>query len=620
MAIGTSVHTSATGSSVTSQTVVVPASAAQGPGLVVVFAHTNVTSDSVTISGGTGTWTSRGSVTFSTNHRLYLWTKSADPSDTGNYTVDLGGTFMVAIAASYHPWARFYASQTAVTAASDTPIDCASVDTTAAYANGCRILTSVGINAGSANTLTVDPDFSGMTSKIRTTNETAPVRNVWCVEWDQPSRGATGTIGHSSASATTDVSHTVALEPMPMETLRPTGVSGLSNLTGAVTDIDQDPDGTITDAGLVGSDPSGTPGTITHEGGADNTGNPTTSTSITIPATVNNNDIITVSAVNAGATATGSISDNSGVGSWSNGTDGGQVATANGNTMAGTVWWKRITNQTSERSATISISGMTDSTCANLGIYRGCVTSGSPIDGTPVGEANASANNTQAGITTLTDNAMVCLSIFYSDNTNVTTAHAATSPASLTERAEITSSGGADSGISHASAIKTTAGATGNFTWSPGTNQISISIAFALKPALIPQTVNTQADVAMADPTGTLKIGALTGEIRARFRKKGTGSNPQGRIELRQAGATVATPIVNTTVTESDADGQLVGGSFDQDLIDGAPTDVTCRFVGTGAAGGLCELVAVEWNAELFVAQPSLLYRPFTYRSSLYLR
>jgi hypothetical protein len=40
-------------------------------------------------------------------------------------------------------------------------------------------------------------------------------------------------------------------EPPAPETLRPTAVSGLSNLTGSHTDIDQDPDGTITDPGLV---------------------------------------------------------------------------------------------------------------------------------------------------------------------------------------------------------------------------------------------------------------------------------------------------------------------------------------------------------------------------------
>jgi hypothetical protein len=403
------------------------------------------------------------------------------------------------------------------------------------------------------------------------------------------------------------------------ETLRPTAVSGLSNLTGSHTDIDQDPDGTITDAGLVGSDPSGSTSTITRVTGADNTGNPTTSSTITIP-TVQVNDIILVSAVNAGATATGSISDNSGVGSWSNGTGGGQVATANGNTMAGTVWWKRITNAASESGATVTISGMTDSTCSNLGVWRGCATSGSPIDGTPVGEANASANNTQAGITTLTDGAMVILNVFYSDNTNATSGYTATSPATLTERSEITSSGGADSGLAVAADLKATAGATGAFSWNPGTNQISISIAFALKPAVTaPSTVNTQADAAMADPTGTLAIGAATGEIRARFRKKGTGSNPQGRIEVRQAGATVSTPIADTTVTESDADGQLVFGNFDQDLIDGAPTDVTCRFVGTGASGGLTELVAVEWNAQT-VIPTSFVYLPFHYTSSLYRR
>jgi hypothetical protein len=49
----------------------------------------------------------------------------------------------------------------------------------------------------------------------------------------------------------------------PTEALRPTAVSGLTNLSGSHTDIDEDPDGTITDAGLVGSDPSG--GQTTHQ-------------------------------------------------------------------------------------------------------------------------------------------------------------------------------------------------------------------------------------------------------------------------------------------------------------------------------------------------------------------
>jgi hypothetical protein len=415
-----------------------------------------------------------------------------------------------------------------------------------------------------------------------------------------PSSAITATLSASAVQQAT--MHTLALRAAAPtgETLRPTGVSGLSNLTGSHTDIDEDPDGTITDAGLIGSDPSGTPPNITFEGSVDNTGNPTTSTSVTIPATVNDGDIILVSVVNGDGTAQPTISDNSGVGNWTDNTNGGVAKFQAGTAMAGAVFWKRITNQAVERSKVVSLGGITGSTCANLSVRRGCVASGSPIDGTPVSEGNASGNNTQAGITTLTDGAAVHVVVFYSDNTAVTTNMVATSPATITKGGEIYSSGGNDSGLAHFREIKATAGATGAFTWAPGTNQVSTSIAFALKPASSPaQTVNTQADVAMGNPVGALATGAGTGEIRSRIRKKGTGSDPQGRIELRNAAGTLlGTPVTDRAITESDANGQTANAFFNQSIILNS-ADVVLRFVGTGASGGLAELVAVEWNAQI---------------------
>jgi hypothetical protein len=281
------------------------------------------------------------------------------------------------------------------------------------------------------------------------------------------------------------------------------------------------------------------------------------------------------------------------------------------------VWWKRVTNQATERLKVVTAAGLTGSSCCGLSTYTGCELTGSPSDATPVTAVVNAGVNSSAGITTVTPGALVGLSHGYTDDAPAITADSvvATDPSSLTDRIRHISSGGSDSQVGHHSAVKASAGATGSITWA-GTNDQGNSIAFALRPENSGSTVSTQADVALADPSGTLTSGTDTGQIRARFRKKGSGANPQGRIELRNAsGSWSTTVIADTSVTESDADGQLVSGTFNQSIVT-SKTDVVARFVGTGAAGGLAELVAVEWNSVTvagatpsFVRDPYSLYR-----------
>ena len=218
---------------------------------------------------------------------------------------------------------------------------------------------------------------------------------------------------------------------------------------------------------------------ITFEGFAVHSGNPTTSATLTIPATVVNGDIILVSTSNGGGTVAGTCTDNSGVGSWT------QKAFQAGVSMGGSVFWKRITNQTSERGATITKGGQTDSTACGLAVYRGCVASGDPFDVTPVSESNPFPNNTQAGITTVTDGAMVCLDIAVTEDQKNPNSQSTTSPGVLTERYDAQSTGGADAEIAHASALKASAGATGAFTWTMDANHDTVSIGYALKPGAI---------------------------------------------------------------------------------------------------------------------------------------
>lgn len=175
-----------------------------------------------------------------------------------------------------------------------------------------------------------------------------------------------------------------------------------------------------------------------------------------------------------------------------NGTIGGTSITTGGLTwtlkksqtyggalFSGKTYWTRATGNHSGQ--TVTGSGLTNSCAAIVTQYRGALASGDPLaDATVVGEENASGNETQAQITTATDKAWVVLVVVNSPDLAIST-QACTSPGALTERAERLSTGGTDTSISHASAEKATAGATGAFTWAQ-TNAASGSWAYAITP------------------------------------------------------------------------------------------------------------------------------------------
>jgi hypothetical protein len=200
----------------------------------------------------------------------------------------------------------------------------------------------------------------------------------------------------------------------------------------------------------------------------------TTSFSITLPTTAAD-DIIILEFVHK-ATANGTIG----------GTYSGAAFTLKhsqtfNTSNSGKTYWSRATgNHTGQ---TVTGASLTDSCAAIITIYRGALASGDPLAAaTVVGEANALANETQAQITTLFDGAWVVLAVAVSDNQTAPAAQTCTSPGALTERAERISSGGTDSTITHASAEKATAGATGAFTWTMS-DVTSGSWAYAIQPA-----------------------------------------------------------------------------------------------------------------------------------------
>jgi len=199
----------------------------------------------------------------------------------------------------------------------------------------------------------------------------------------------------------------------------------------------------------------------------------TTSFTITIPAVLDG-DIGVLDFTHRG-TGDGSVTDNVGAG-WARET--GQLFATS--TFSGQLYWKRF--EQADSGGVITATALTDSCAGVLTVYRNCIGTGNPFTGaaTIVGEENASGDETQAQITTLVDNCMVCLAVYNSPDLAVA-GETATNPATLIERSERLSTGGTDSSVAHSSEVRTTAGATGAFNWTQ-TNAASGSMAYALQP------------------------------------------------------------------------------------------------------------------------------------------
>jgi hypothetical protein len=179
-------------------------------------------------------------------------------------------------------------------------------------------------------------------------------------------------------------------------------------------------------------------------------------------------------------------------------------------TFSAKTCWSRATGNHSGQ--TVTGSGLTNSCAAIVTVYRAALASGDPlVDATIVGEQNASGDATNAQITTASDGAMVVLVVANSPDLAIS-AQACTSPGALTERAEVLSTGGTDTSISHASAVKSTAGATGAFTWTQ-TAAANGSWAYAIKPQSAAGTSATATPGAIALTTALHAVTPQAGAV-----------------------------------------------------------------------------------------------------------
>lgn len=209
----------------------------------------------------------------------------------------------------------------------------------------------------------------------------------------------------------------------------------------------------------------------------------TTSLTLTIPAGVQDGDILVVGLINAGAGDTPSVSDDdTGGNTWAM-----KVERLNGGSSEnGSLWWKRATSGTASK--TITATGFTDSCAGFVSAYRGCKVSGDPFDQDPVTEDNGSGDESMTGFTPTVDGCLVALAVLCGDNVEVF-GFSSDDPGELAIRVSSLSSGGADSAASLGSEVQATAAATGNLTWTM-TNRATISIGFALSPPVAAVDVN----------------------------------------------------------------------------------------------------------------------------------
>jgi len=147
----------------------------------------------------------------------------------------------------------------------------------------------------------------------------------------------------------------------------------------------------------------------------------------------------------------------------------GGVAQATGLVTMLTIMWRRATSG-SETAPNVSIAAGGDHIIARIATFRGCVTSGSPINATnPTVQNTASASVSIAGVTTTVADCMVCASVATGQDVASTTnisgwANASLANPSIIENADNWTTSGNGGGFGVAYGGKATAGATGTTT------------------------------------------------------------------------------------------------------------------------------------------------------------
>jgi hypothetical protein len=215
---------------------------------------------------------------------------------------------------------------------------------------------------------------------------------------------------------------------------------------------------------------------VAHRSTTTGSGATTTGGTVAIPGDVVSGDILICAVTNRDATADPTVTDNDvGGNSWA------LLDHHDDGTRGASVWWKRATGSTASK--TITIAGCTGSCAFLTAAFSGRDTGATPYEAVASSVATGTTTKSLPGITTSVADVdvVVCYFNVVNDLGNTGLVINATDPASMTV-VEHLSTGGSDCGCHFAPGTRATAGATGAFTWTQGSNVV-FGITFGLLPA-----------------------------------------------------------------------------------------------------------------------------------------
>jgi hypothetical protein len=509
-------------------------------GRTLAIVHTSLTTGGTVSSTG---FTQDDTGVNGTVHRMFVLSKAYDAGDPSQFTFNFSVSTTYVIILVFLPNCDGIDDVTFATASGTLTL---TAPAATAVEDGSRLICAFGTNVSAGETIT--PPTGHTTLQDASTAPDAPVRRLHVTDAGNVNAGSTGTHDATLGSGTpTIINASIVASPAPSgETLRPTSIRNLTNLTGAVTDIDDDPDAGGTDF-LVGTDPV-TPGSNGPQYPTNAIVNPATGlVAPTVGTSANINDTSDTTSGTLALAATN--------------TDNGIYLSFPAAAFSGVPADATITS--------ISLDIKHQAGTANRWQTHVRLDS---ANGSAISAEKNTVDNTAGSTTTLP---------------NTLNTHTVNAFSALPTRAQL---------VSGTFGVRLRVRRSNTSTYNLYSVKATVSYT-------VPSTVNTKVEALMGNPTAVLATGAGTGEIRIQAKKLGSGSNPQVRAEIHEnASATVlATPIANTTVSDTTSDGTVLSGTFDQSVIT-APNDVEVWIIGTGASGGLVEIGSAEWNAEIVEA------------------
>lgn len=203
----------------------------------------------------------------------------------------------------------------------------------------------------------------------------------------------------------------------------------------------------------------------------------------------------------------------------------------NGTGLRATTAWKRCVG--AEGAFTVTHTAG-NGIVANVAVYRGCSTGSNVINANLLTNNASSSTCTANSITPTVDNCMLIFTMHDSDNGASSAQDFATSPATITERFDNSSSLGLDQAVSLADGLQTTASASGNAT---GTLSLGPDVNTGTAIALRPQVTTTRTQ------TGVARITVTTTRTQ-------TGA---GRIQVTTTRTQAGVARVTATTTRTQA-------------------------------------------------------------------